>query len=345
MTTPFLDAIVAAKRDPNRLHLICLDEMNLARVEYYFADFLSVLEEREKQPVIHLYSNEEAEHIKSEFKTIIDIFDKARIELPDVKFTDFGNFLHHKEIAYRLHEIFGKQENNSLVDVYGKVRRMISGVLNIPAEFEFPANIRIIGTINIDKTTHYFAPKVLDRAYLLKFESPLAHIDIVESEVDGLDTNPKPVYLSPEDFWPARMPYPRFNASPVIVKQITKWNRDFLSPLGIPVGMRVMRQALLFQNLYRNLQSDRSDQSFDTETLNIILLTKIFPHFMFDGDQYGIKDNNEVIKHDIVKEFATEIMITFGNVLDNLDSNNAYTEIQRMIKSADHSDKAYNYWT
>ena len=64
-----------------------------------------------------------------------------------------------------------------------KLRRMVSGVLTIPAEFEFPSNVRIIGTINIDQTTHYFAPKVLDRAYLLKFESPLNRVALVEEEV------------------------------------------------------------------------------------------------------------------------------------------------------------------
>jgi len=331
MTTPFLDAIVAAKRDPEHLHLICLDEMNLARVEYYFADFLSVLEEREKAPTIHLYSIEEAEHIRAEFETIIGIFDEARSDFPDTKFLNFGDFLQNKEITQKLHETFGNNDKNSLVDLYGKVRRMISGVLNIPAEFEFPVNVRIIGTINIDQTTHYFAPKVLDRAYLLRFESPLTTITLVEEEVGKMDEEPLPVYLPPGDFWANRTPYPPYDSSNVLVRRIGKWNKDFLSPLGIEVGMRVMRQALLFQELYKDLQSQRSDKLFDSDTLNIILLMKIFPHFMFDGDLSVFRDATKIKKHGLVKDFSDTINEIIGLTIENYNSINASTEIQRMI--------------
>lgn len=34
----------------NRMVLVLLDEMNLARVEYYFSDFLSKLESRRNKP-------------------------------------------------------------------------------------------------------------------------------------------------------------------------------------------------------------------------------------------------------------------------------------------------------
>ncbi len=345
MTTPFLDAIVAAKRDPEHLHLICLDEMNLARVEYYFADFLSVLEEREKTPIIHLYSSEEAEHIRSEFQTIIGIFDEARSGFLDTNFSNFGDFLHHKEIAQKLQETFGGNKNSSLVDLYGRVRRMVSGVLNIPAEFEFPDNVRIIGTINIDQTTHYFAPKVLDRAYLLKFESPLVNISLVEEEVGEFDGDPSPIYLPPGNVWSNRKPYPRYDPSNVITNKIEEWNKEFLTPMGIEVGMRVMRQTLLFQRLYEDLQSGRTDQLLNSDILNIILLMKIFPHFMFDGDLSGIKNNSEVKKHELVKQFAAEINKTISQTIERYESSNASTEIQRMIQSAEHHDKVYNYWT
>jgi CII-binding regulator of phage lambda lysogenization HflD len=345
MTTPFLDAIVAAKRDPEHLHLICLDEMNLARVEYYFADFLSVLEEREKIPTINLYSNEEAEHIKSEFRTMIDIFEESRSDFPDKRFANFGDFLHHKEITQKLHEILGKQENNSLIDLYGRARRMVSGILTIPAEFEFPSNVRIIGTINIDQTTHYFAPKVLDRAYLLKFESPLANVALVEEEVAGMDKDPSPVYLPPNDFWPKREPYPRYDSSNYIASKISEWNKEFLSPLGIEIGMRVMRQALLFQELYGRIRSDRTEQLIDSDTLNIIILLKILPHFIFDGDMNGSKDNNEIKKHDLVQQLAGEINATINPTTENNNSTNASTELQRMIQRAEHNDNVYNFWT
>ncbi len=42
--TPLIDLTLAAAADPTHPHFAILDEMNLARVEYYFSDFLSAME-------------------------------------------------------------------------------------------------------------------------------------------------------------------------------------------------------------------------------------------------------------------------------------------------------------
>lgn len=42
--TDFLLRLYEASYDPDRIHIFVLDEMNISRVEYYFADFLSILE-------------------------------------------------------------------------------------------------------------------------------------------------------------------------------------------------------------------------------------------------------------------------------------------------------------
>lgn len=74
--TPFLDALVEAKKDENKdkLYLICLDEMNLSHIEYYFAEFLSKLEVNDDEPSIELYSteiyNEILENIMDEINLI-----------------------------------------------------------------------------------------------------------------------------------------------------------------------------------------------------------------------------------------------------------------------------------
>jgi len=44
--TPVLRLLLNAQKAPDQAHFIILDEMNLAKVEYYFADFLSILESR-----------------------------------------------------------------------------------------------------------------------------------------------------------------------------------------------------------------------------------------------------------------------------------------------------------
>ena len=45
---PICDAFDRAVAEPTKPVLLCLDEMNLARVEYYLSDFLSVIESRER---------------------------------------------------------------------------------------------------------------------------------------------------------------------------------------------------------------------------------------------------------------------------------------------------------
>jgi len=56
VATPFMEALAEAAREEeqNHLHLICLDEMNLAHVEHYFAELLSAREQ--KEAYIQLYN-------------------------------------------------------------------------------------------------------------------------------------------------------------------------------------------------------------------------------------------------------------------------------------------------
>jgi len=53
--TPFMEVLAEAAQEENKskLYLICLDEMNLAHIEYYFSEILSAREE--KNPKIQLY--------------------------------------------------------------------------------------------------------------------------------------------------------------------------------------------------------------------------------------------------------------------------------------------------
>ncbi|MEY9971844.1 energy-coupling factor transporter ATP-binding protein EcfA2 [Lysinibacillus sp. RC46] len=56
-----IDFLIKANKEENKdqLHIVCFDEMNLARVEHYFSQFLSVLEETtEDQRKITLYNKE-----------------------------------------------------------------------------------------------------------------------------------------------------------------------------------------------------------------------------------------------------------------------------------------------
>ena len=91
------ESAVGGKREPVP-HYLVLDEMNLARVEYYFATFLSALE------------------------------------------------------VTRRHETASVQLGAEAVPL--------------------TPNLRFVGTVNVDETTHGFADKVYDRAQLIELEAP-----------------------------------------------------------------------------------------------------------------------------------------------------------------------------
>lgn len=56
----FINILMEAsqERNKNNLYIICFDEMNLARVEHYFSQFLSILEMPEKSRILRLYASE-----------------------------------------------------------------------------------------------------------------------------------------------------------------------------------------------------------------------------------------------------------------------------------------------
>lgn len=83
---PALDFIVRAEQDRENLYFFCLDEMNLAHVEYYFSQFLSALEEEETADRrIPLYSQSVAETL-TERKTKI-AYPREVIVPPNLLFT------------------------------------------------------------------------------------------------------------------------------------------------------------------------------------------------------------------------------------------------------------------
>ncbi|WHZ00408.1 AAA family ATPase [Neobacillus sp. YX16] len=94
--TEFLDVLLNALKEREKPHFILLDEMNLARVEYYLSDYLSAVESRKEIPL---------------------------------------------------------HQDDSITD--------------IPRKLLIPPNFYVLGTINVDETTHSISDKVLDRAFVM----------------------------------------------------------------------------------------------------------------------------------------------------------------------------------
>ncbi len=101
---PLIKVLEAADANPNRPYFVVLDEMNLARVEYYFSDFLSVIESRKWK-------------------------DRKIVTSP----------------------VLPEAITNKHITI--------------------PSNVYIIGTVNMDETTHPLSKKVLDRANTIEFNT------------------------------------------------------------------------------------------------------------------------------------------------------------------------------
>ncbi|MFM9161256.1 MAG: AAA family ATPase, partial [Dolichospermum sp.] len=211
LPTPFTEAIVEAIHNPDQLYLICLDEMNLARVEYYFADFLSKLEERSNEPEIELYAKHEEELFISEFKTLLNLLENSA---KDIEIKSWQDFLNNDEARTRFLEIFGNNEKESLLQLHTKTKRRLMDILKFPSTIKIPNNVRFIGAINVDETTNYFSPKILDRVHIVKFENPLLYEAKVKTFFKSSEYDRKlaPVYVNPLVF-SQREEYPAMDDS------------------------------------------------------------------------------------------------------------------------------------
>lgn len=101
-STPFLDAILDAWNDfaqsqkdekPSRLHIICLDEMNLARIEYYFATFLSLLQLEEEKRIIKLLPKDVEDKVSAKDAEYKELAKYKSFSLPaNIRFVGTLNF-------------------------------------------------------------------------------------------------------------------------------------------------------------------------------------------------------------------------------------------------------------
>jgi len=334
LTTPFLEALLEAKDNPDTPYFICLDEMNLARVEYYFADFLSLLEERGELPELKLYSEDESAHILSEFKNVMKTIAIVKEKYKKKNIVNFIELLQDEEINKELTRIFGFSDKDSLIKYHTDLRRMLSGILNTPSSIIFPKNVRIIGAINIDETTHYLSPKILDRAHIMKFDSPLLQDwTQIENEIENVKNKELKIKFKIEDLG-EREAYPSYDRNDEFCKIITEMTKKYFSPLGIEVGLRTIRQGLNYQKIFREQGSN------EALVLNNFILHKILPKMTFDGSNKV----NGVSKKDLLQEFSINLKELINQELVNTKSINTIEELENIIKIADSNDSIVNYW-
>lgn len=159
--TKFVKFLVKAKMFPNVPFFVCLDEMNLAPVEQYFAEILSILETR-KHPKNVETSEVDMETVKTE--PIVDAqYFRELAEMPHTKNAQtgepFSSNLTDRDIYMKLFSIDTEKDIDTEV---GKRTDLTTEGL------ELPDNVVIIGTVNMDDTTHQFSRKVIDRAMTIE---------------------------------------------------------------------------------------------------------------------------------------------------------------------------------
>lgn len=146
--TKFVKFLVKAKMYPDVPFFVCLDEMNLAPVEQYFAEILSILETRkvvigeDGNKTIKTEAIIDAEHFK--------VLGKIGGFAPN--FTD-------RDIYMKLYDI---DTESDIDEAVGKRTDLKTEGLTLPD------NVVIIGTVNMDDTTHQFSRKVIDRAMTIE---------------------------------------------------------------------------------------------------------------------------------------------------------------------------------
>ena|SRR5690625_49571 len=129
--------VVAGERDALEQVLpywLCLDEMNLAPVEQYFADYLSVLETREWCWTGDSFTYSSDALLKP--ATIKEVADKEKLR---------------KALGF---------DDAQYDELWADICQYGLGI---------PFNLLVAGTVNMDETTHGFSRKVIDRALSFDF--------------------------------------------------------------------------------------------------------------------------------------------------------------------------------
>ncbi len=132
----FLKFVVKAWEEPDVPYFLCLDEMNLAPVEQYFAEYLSVIESRK---------------LAGGIITTDPLFKKP-----------FEDRVYEKKIEY------GEE-----IDWYQQLVIQLTSNEGLQQQFykegiTIPQNLFVVGTVNMDETTFSFSRKVLDRAMTIE---------------------------------------------------------------------------------------------------------------------------------------------------------------------------------
>lgn len=271
---------------------LCLDEMNLAPVEQYFSDFLSILETRRflnEEELQQFNADNELERAyiySSDAVLKPDVFAQLDAEGLSVLRNDLG------------------LANEKFDDLWGYFR-----ALGIP----LPFNLIVAGTVNMDETTHGFSRKVIDRALSIDFG------EFFPNEFEQFfDQKTEPVVLTyPLVSSVSREALKGVDADPDGAKTVA-----FLS--GVNSILKGSPFELAYRALNELLLSVLCQNPQDQQTLLAVwddfLMMKVLPRI--EGDQeklsvFGGINEDGIESRDILGKLSEHLEVSIKEVWEN----------------------------
>ncbi|MBR0503252.1 MAG: hypothetical protein IJJ77_08425 [Paludibacteraceae bacterium] len=250
--TPFVEFVARAWKNPTVPFFLCLDEMNLAPVEQYFAEFLSAIESRSIE--------------NGEYETD-----------PIVKpFAEFGDEVCNDMLNHLVGSVDAANVRADSLEAKLVERFKTKGLT-------LPPNLLVLGTVNMDETTFSFSRKVLDRAMSIvmndvEYDSFFSGES--ENTVDDMDDNMRD--------WLIRRPIRGLDVAEGddlnAVKEYLKAINEKLDNTPFKLGYRAANEALLYVSAARQLNAEANiNVALDEFTL-MKILSRI------EGDKRSIGD-------------------------------------------------------
>lgn len=268
--TDFIRFVYKAIQHPDVPFFVCLDEMNLAPVEQYFAEYLSVLETRKK---IQNEQTGENEIVAAELITK----------------KSFQNVKLKSEVATPLER--GDDVPQEYKDLYtGEDLQVVKYIKK--NGLRLPQNLFVIGTVNMDDTTHQFSRKVIDRAFTIEMNG--GDLSSMFDAKDTLSYAEVPLdakYVVPS-FAKAQEVLDAFpNDADIIKEKVPKLLNDvngdgIFKDTPFRVSYRVENEMVLYFGSLRQFDSESNTETLINKAFLAILLEKILPRV--EGDEKAL---------------------------------------------------------
>ena len=288
--TKFVKFLVKAKMYPNVPFFVCLDEMNLAPVEQYFAEILSILETRkvvigeDGDKTIKTEAIIDAEHFKA----------LGKIGGFAPNFTD-------RDIYMKLYDI---DTESDIDEAVGKRTDLKTEGLTLPD------NVVIIGTVNMDDTTHQFSRKVIDRAMTIEMNG--GNLRTMFGGSKNLEYLPDEKQKEWQNAFTRRYVTADevLEAHPNEVDEMKDILPSCLEQInlalkGTPfeVSYRVLNELTIMVGVM--LDEGKGLDDAIAQSVNNILLMKILPRIEGDAEMFSLS-----------REYKTKVGVTYDNRLE-----------------------------